>query len=731
MSPSRTILISFVPTLLLVLVFGAIALAYGRSEQAQQAWVEHTYQVIEKTRAVIADVGKAESGARGYISMRRENYLEPYRLGAASLTSDLTALRLLTADNTVQAARAAQLARTAAERMQLLARAVALPGDSQNASAIAALNEAGEPLMADINRVFAAMLAEENTLLANRKAATQDSEGNLIFAALVAMLIALVAIIASAGLVLRAQNQTAQSGRQLTLLVQNVKDYALYMLDPQGRVSIWNSGAEKIKGYSAEEIIGQDFSRFYTEGDRAARLPQIALERAVREGRFETEGWRLRKDGSRLWAHVIIDPILDESGRLVGFAKITRDLTERREAEQKLETARDTLAQRQRLESVGQLTGGIAHDFNNLLMVILGNLDIAERRLESGATDKLKQPLANAVHGAKRAKTLTLRLLAFARKQPLKPEIVDINRFLNTLPDFLRRSLGETIDVEVVGGGGVWPTEVDPIELEATILNLAVNARDAMPGGGKLTIEAGNVYLDHNYATAGDVTPGQYVQLSISDTGGGMSRETVERAFEPFFTTKMPGAGTGLGLSQVYGFVKQSDGHAKIYSELGHGTTVKLYLPRYAGEMPVREEKHEADVRGGSKTILVVEDEQEVRAYVVEVLRELNYRVLDAGDAETAANILAGSEQIDLLLTDVVLPDRNGRQLADSAKVLRPELKVLFMTGYSHNAIIHHGRLDPGVELLQKPVTQAELAARVRDLLDGRSGRPRASDNSV
>ena len=392
------------------------------------------------------------------------------------------------------------------------------------------------------------------------------------------------------------------------------------------------------------------------------------------------------------------------------------------ETDQRL-AAEETLRQSQKLDAIGHLTGGVAHDFNNLLTIIIGNLEAAQRQLETW-TDavhlKLAQRIGSAMHGAERAATLTKRLLAFARQQPLNPTAIDVNRLLNGLADFLRRALGEDVSLEIVGAGGVWPVEADPAELEAAILNLAVNARDAMPDGGKLTIETANAYLDDGYCRQyPDVRPGQYVQISVTDSGAGMTNAIIERAFEPFFTTKQAGQGTGLGLSQVYGFVKQSGGHVKIYSEVGEGTTIKMYLPRFAGQAsPSAKPKSEPRRGRAGECILVVEDDAEVRAYVVETLRGLGYDVLDAAGAEEALALMERHRTISLLLTDVVMPGQNGRKLAEAARARQASLKVLYMTGYSRNAIVHQGRLDPGVELLQKPVTSEQLATTVRKILD-------------
>jgi PAS domain S-box-containing protein len=504
-------------------------------------------------------------------------------------------------------------------------------------------------------------------------------------------------------------------------LIEAVVDYAVFQLDVDGNVISWNPGAERIKGYRADEIIGQHFSRFYTAEDRDAGAPERALRTAAQEGKYEAEGRRCRKDGSMFEAFVVIDPIRDENDKLVGFAKITRDITERVEAHKALRASQEQLAMSQKMEAVGQLSGGIAHDFNNLLMIVQGNLETVQRHIKDISNTNLHRAVNNALRGAQRAVALTSRLLAFSRRQAIDPKPLDVNKFLSGAVDFLQRSLGETIEVEAVGAGGLWQVEVDANHLETALVNLAINARDAMPSGGKLTLEAANVFLDEEYVRINpEVTPGQFVVICVSDTGHGMTPEVLSRAFEPFFTTKEIGQGTGLGLSQVYGFVKQSGGHIKIYSEEGQGTTVKIYLRRLAK----RATDTDAEVvePGGEgeqgEVILVVEDDSDLRAYIVDVLRELKYIVLSAADPETALAMLKQHDRVDLLLTDVVMPGRNGRELAEAAKALRAHLRVLFMTGYSRNAVVHQGRLDEGVELLQKPISQAELATRVRDILD-------------
>jgi signal transduction histidine kinase/CheY-like chemotaxis protein len=393
------------------------------------------------------------------------------------------------------------------------------------------------------------------------------------------------------------------------------------------------------------------------------------------------------------------------------------------ETDQRL-AAEAALRQAQRLEAVGHLTGGVAHDFNNLLTIILGNLGAAKTQLgqwSDGAHAQVSRRVESALHGAARASTLTKRLLAFARQTPLRPAAIDVNRLLGGLSEFLHRTLGEDVALEIVGAAGLWPAEADAAELEAALLNLAVNARDAMPDGGKLTIETSNAYLDDAYCSQeADLQPGQYVLIAVSDTGSGMAKDVVDHAFEPFFTTKDSGQGTGLGLSQVYGFVKQLGGHVKIYSEPGEGTTVKLYLRRHPGAAPVAVSVTSVPARGRSgECALVVEDDPDVRDYVVETLAGLGYEVLQAAGAQQALQILRHHKAVNLLLTDVIMPGKNGRKLAEEARAQNPALKVLYMTGYSRNAIVHQRRLDPDVELIQKPLTGEQIAAAVRKLLDG------------
>ena len=384
------------------------------------------------------------------------------------------------------------------------------------------------------------------------------------------------------------------------------------------------------------------------------------------------------------------------------------------------EAAESQLRQAQKMEAIGQLSGGIAHDFNNMLSVISGSLELIKRRVTSGDYS-IERYLTAALEASKRSAALTQRLLAFARRQPLAPQSVDANRMIANMSDLLRSTLGEQIQIETVKAGGLWTTKADPHQLENAILNIAINARDAMPGGGKLTIETANAYLDEAYAQDNDdVEPGQYVMVAITDTGIGMTAETISRVFDPFFTTKPAGTGTGLGLSQVFGFVKQSRGHIKIYSEPGAGTTIKVYLPRFIGDAAAARPGPAAPLDGGKaqEVILVVEDDELVRRTTTESLSALGYTALDVESAAQALAVLDRRSDIALLFTDIVMPEVNGKALADEALRRRPGLKVVYTTGYTPNAVVHGGVLDPGVQLLSKPFTLEQLAVKVRSVLD-------------
>jgi PAS domain S-box-containing protein len=501
-----------------------------------------------------------------------------------------------------------------------------------------------------------------------------------------------------------AEETLRRSEQEFRLLVQGVTDYAIYMLSPDGRVSNWNPGAQRIKGYRPDEIIGEHFSKFYTEADREAGVPAAALRTAVAEGRFEKEGWRVRKGGERFWAHVVIDPIRDDAGEVIGFAKITRDITERRDAQQALDVARQALFQSQKLDAIGQLTGGIAHDFNNLLMAVLGSLELLRKRLPPDP--RALALLENAVQGAQRGAALTQRMLSFARRQDLALAGVDIRALVENMRGLIERSLGPSVRLETQFPEGLGPAYCDPNQLETALLNLVVNARDAMPDGGTIVIGARDERLGDD-AQIG-LPAGDYVRLSVTDQGTGMDEETLARSTEPFFTSKGIGKGTGLGLPMVHGLAEQSGGRLELKSRLGHGTEVALWLRR-ADAVAIRAEA--ADPRalptpaGRHLTILAVDDDALVLINTAAMLEDLGHTVIAASSAAEALELLK-ARRVDLVLTDHAMPQMTGLQLADAVAALRPGLPIAIATGFAELPPQAGGQLPR----LAKPYSQAELA---------------------
>jgi len=491
-------------------------------------------------------------------------------------------------------------------------------------------------------------------------------------------------------------------GDRYRLLVDAIADYAIYMLDPSGYIVSWNPGAQRFKGYTADEILGEHFSRFYTEEDKATGLPARALKTAATEGRFEHEGWRVRKDGTRFWAHVIIDPIKDEQGNLIGFAKITRDLTERRQATLALAQAREELLQSQKMEAIGRLTGGVAHDFNNLLMAITGSLELLRKRIPDDP--RLHRLIDNAMQGAQRGASLTQRMLAFARRQELKADPVDVGQLVGNMTDLLARSLGPTVELETWLTGPLSPVLIDANQLELAILNVAINARDAMSEGGKLTIAA----EEADPPPHGNLQPGRYVRLSLTDTGTGMDEETLSHATEPFFTTKGIGKGTGLGLAMVRGLTEQSGGTLTIESTLGKGTAVHLWLPvtsAKAGAAEAALPVPAADPEERSLTILVVDDDFLVAMNTSAMLEDLGHRVVEVHSGTQALEAIDKAGDLDLMITDQAMPQMTGLQLIEQARKRRPGLKVVLATGYAE---LPDGA-DQSIPRLSKPFFQGDL----------------------
>jgi len=495
-----------------------------------------------------------------------------------------------------------------------------------------------------------------------------------------------------------------ESEQRFRLLVEGVRDYAIYMLDRDGIITNWNSGAEAIKGYSADQIVGQHFSRFYTDHDRASGEPQRALETALREGKYEREAWRVRQDGSLFWANVVIDPIFNEAGEHIGFAKITRDATEQKRAQEELEQAREALAQAQKLQALGELTGGIAHDFNNLLTVISGSADFLLRRRDL-PEEKTLQYLKAIVETTGRATSLTNHLLAFGRRQPIKPEVIDVNQRLESFAEVLSRTLGSQVEVRLELDPRAGRVEVDVPQLETAILNAALNARDAMSGEGRLTLSS--ELLPEN-----DV---EQVRIGVTDTGMGMPRRVLSRAFEPFFTTKEVGKGTGLGLSQIHGFAAQAGGRAELKSSEGAGTSVYMLLPRSSKPLPETPvDAPLASLPQGLK-VLLVEDNPEVREFASGLLKDLGCDVVLANSAEAALDLIQDTDP-DLVFSDVVMPGASGVALAAELRRLRPDLPVLLTTGYSDELV----KGLPDATVLVKPYGSEDLGKAIAGLLGSR-----------
>ena len=495
------------------------------------------------------------------------------------------------------------------------------------------------------------------------------------------------------------------------LLVDAVTDNAIYMLDPSGRVASWNPGAQRLKGYTAAEILGQHFSKFYTPEDRGAGWPDIALATAREAGRFEKEGWRIRKDGSRFWASVIIDPIRDKTGSLMGFAKITRDITERMNSEAELKVAREALFQAQKMEAIGQLSGGIAHDFNNLLMAILSSLELAKKRLPDDP--KLARFIENAVQGANRGASLTQRMLAFARRQTLNAVPLNVPNLVSGIKDLIRRSLGPSIEVTVDLARDLDPVMADANQLEAAMLNIVVNARDAMPNGGALFITARNAEIASGNDHA--LGAGRFVCLAISDTGSGMDEETLARAKEPFFTTKGVGKGTGLGLSQVHGLLEQLEGRLVLKSAPGSGTTAELWLPVAATEeaaLPVSEPEETAPAPRGLH-ILAVYDDALVLMNTAAMLEDMGHRVKEASSAQEAIEILNQGAAFDIIITDMAMPQMSGLDLSRAVWNAWPAIPILLATGYAELP----EKPDRKLHILSKPFGQRELAKGIEAVL--------------
>ena len=699
--------------LVLMLSMGALLASYLSSQMREnRAMVSQGLRVGQLARAVLSDVQDAETGQRGYLITGRDVYLAPYTAAVLSLPGNMARLRSLAQTEPSLGSRLALLETMVGSKMAEMARTIAAArAEGLDAARTAVQSDLGRATMDAIRRAVSEVLAEQDSRVSQRVAEAEATEKFVFVAAIIGTALA-VMVLLGGGLLLFQRNRQlrlaeaglAQQTRLLQATLDNVQD-GIGAFDAAGQLVAFNSRFFTLLGLPLELA--------------RAGTPLAELEKAERDHprsvlsgdhRGESGPVQLSLDGRDL-------EVFRNAMPKGGFVITCLDVTRRAQAEA-------TVRQAQKMEAVGHLTGGMAHDFNNLLQVITGNLELLARA--APLQGRAAVHLASALGGAERGARLTAQLLAFARRQPLDPRVINLGRQVRDMTDLLRRTLGEQIEVEASVAGGLWNTLADPGQVENALLNLAINGRDAMPDGGKLTIELANAFLDDSYADSHlEVAPGQYVMLAVSDTGSGMSPEVAARVFEPFYTTKAEGEGTGLGLSQVYGFVKQSGGHIKLYSELGQGTTVKLYLPRSRRPADVAEAPLAGPVEGGTETILVVEDDVAVREAVVEILSDLGYSVLKAGDAEAALSVLSSGARVDLLFTDVVMPGPvKTRDLARRAQALLPSLKVLYTSGYTANAIIHDGRLDADVLLLSKPYRREELARRVRRVLGSPADTP-------
>jgi len=721
--------------LAVILIIGSSVLSYRAQQDLLQAGeaVEHTRQVlyqVERLLSLTKDVG---SGVRNYLVTGDEEFLAPYRAAVAAMPDTIAQVRDLTADNPAQRKRLEALQPLIDDRLAATARIIEA-GRSQGPSALTPeLAQQSKDVMDRIRDIAAAMTKEEIDLDQVRTERVQTEARWAGYPLLAGTLLSLIVVLilfvqmhrevmhrreAEAALQrlnanledrVRERTETLAAAEQRYRRVVDLIQEAIW-IHVDGAIVFANPAAAKLFGTDTPDaLIGRSIFSLLHPDDRARALARTQTATAERRAVPVAEMRLLGLDGRERIGELHAVPFMQD--QKLHMLSAGRDVTAQRQAEAQLQQA-------QKMEAVGQLTGGIAHDFNNLLTVILGSLDWAQERADS----TVRPAMESALRAAERGSGLVRQLLAFSRRQTLIPESLDLRRLTTAMEDLLRRTLGDDIEIEMNHGAGLWPALADRGQVESALLNLAINARDAMPAGGKLTIETANAPLDADYAARNaEVTPGDYVVLAVTDTGSGMPPEVVERAFEPFFTTKEVGRGSGLGLSMIYGFAKQSGGHLKIYSEVAHGTTVRLYLPRQRGEgivapSPLAVPKEQP--RGG-ETILVVEDDVDVRAFVLSQLRDLGYRVIEAADGPQAQRVLASDAPVDLLFTDVVMPGgMTGRQIADAAKRQRPQLKTLFTSGYTENSIVHQGKLDKGVNFLSKPYKRQDLAAAIRAALD-------------
>ncbi len=723
---TRANMLTMAALLALLALLGAATWERSHAASAAREWVEHTYEVIGAVRELEVAIRDAESGQRTFLVTGDEADLEPHEFGVGRVGILQGELRRLTADNPAAQARLQELAPLLQDRLAALTRGIQgrREGGIELAQRLVRAGT-GRQGMTRIRASLAAMAADETRLLSERLAVADRDAATmrwLLLAAVVVAVLALAWAARSLNLAWAASSRAEAEQRALALRLRASLDsltQGVGVFDAGRRLTNSNQCFQTL--LALPRALTREGTSYAALAEHGAEAGGMLLESkdelrpgpAGRAGSEHVAFERTRTDGHQLEIRRTPTP----EG---GFVLTVSDMTQRARAEA-------VLRESQKMQAIGQLTGGIAHDFNNLLTVILGNLEFTRARLE--ADHPAQARLERAGWAAQRGANLTAQLLAFARKQPLAPKPIDLSASMPDLVPLLRRTLGEQIDLRFVDSAGLWPAMADPAQLEAAVLNLALNARDAMPGGGRLTIELANKVLDESYARAhADVTAGDYVMVAVSDTGTGMAPEVAARIFEPFYTTKPDGKGTGLGLAMVWGFVRQSAGHVKVYSEPGEGTAVKVYLPRAVGvaagaAAAISRGGPPASLPRGHATVLVVEDEPAVREIATEILRDLGYRVLEAADGDEALRVFgAHAAEVDLLLTDVVLPGSlRGREVAERITAVRPAVRVLYMSGYTENSIVHGGRLDDGVHLLGKPFRREQLARKVAEMLEAGS----------
>ncbi len=699
----------------LVIVAAVVALQLARNlPEAQQARADtlRDFATIRAVTKVDEAIQGAERGQRGFLITGRDDYLAPYDRGKQRLPKLMQDLQAATAGDTEQQQRVLRLqAKITTKMIELASTIAAMRASGYAAAKTIVETDLGRVAMEAISSDLAAIGDAENARLDARLQSATAADDRLTNTFLVGSIVSATGLLVGAALLVSTVRRATRSERTLKATMDSVRE-GVAAFDRRGRLRASNAPFAAAAGLSGGANVGAPLpaSRL-GDAELAERLRALAA--SARAERRPALSEYATPDGR----HIEIFHNPAEDG---GYVVTLLDVTERHRTEA-------ALRQAQALETVGRMTGGVAHDFNNLLTVIIGGLGLLRNAV--GRDERAHQRVDMMMTAADRASRLIRQLLAFARRQPLRPQTVNLAPVIQEALPLLRRAVGEVVTVECAVGAGLWNTTVDPAEFQAAVLNLAINSRDAMPDGGKLTIELANATLDEAYASQhAEVHAGQYVLFAITDTGSGMDSATMAQALDPFFTTKPPGEGTGLGLPQVYGLVKQLGGHLKIYSEPGQGTTVKVYLPRSLAQETILSRPSPRMTVTGRETVLLVDDDDLVRTTVGEMLEELGYAVVEAQGGEQALALLQRGDKIDLLFTDVVMPGPlSGRKLADEAKKFDPTLRLLFTSGYTENAIVHHGQLDPGVELLSKPYTREELGARLRRVLDGKPEAPPAS----